>query len=284
MSAPLNVSERIRRTSPSVTPAERRVAELVVDQPQAVAFGTVAELAAQARVGVATVARLAAKLGYDGFSALQAAVQHDLARQLRPAVERIRGDHNPQLRVEHHLEVEIENLRTSLEGLENNQVNDWARRLAGARWVWVLSGDASHGVAGQFAQDLAALRDHVEIVAGNEVAVHRQIARVEPADVVVAVDLRRYERWLIAAVDRLASRGPWILALSDRVMSPLSARADAVVVVGAVGGGPFDSHVGTLAVFNTLVAATADELQDHAGPRLERAEQAWRDAAALLDE
>ena len=70
--------------------AERRVAEVVLEHPQLVAFGTVADLAERSGSGAATVVRLATKLGFDGFTALQASVQHDLARQLRPAAERIR--------------------------------------------------------------------------------------------------------------------------------------------------------------------------------------------------
>ena len=75
---------------PQLTTAERRVAEVVLARPQLVGFGTVADLAEAATAGVATVVRLAAKLGFDGFSALQASIQRDLARQLRPAAERIR--------------------------------------------------------------------------------------------------------------------------------------------------------------------------------------------------
>ena len=41
----MEVAERIGRASTSLTPAERRVAEVVLDQPQLVAFGTVADLA-----------------------------------------------------------------------------------------------------------------------------------------------------------------------------------------------------------------------------------------------
>ena len=86
----VEVAERIGRANTTLTPAERRVAEVVLDRPQLVAFGTVADLAEAAASGAATVVRLAGKLGYDGFTGLQASVQHALAGQLRPAAERIR--------------------------------------------------------------------------------------------------------------------------------------------------------------------------------------------------
>ena len=81
----MEVAERIRAGGASLTAAERRVAEVILSSPHAVGFGTVAELARTAGVGAATVVRLSAKLGYEGFSELQNGVQRDLMQQLRPA-------------------------------------------------------------------------------------------------------------------------------------------------------------------------------------------------------
>ena len=85
----MEVAERIRTHGASLTSAERRVAEAILAEPQAVGFGTVADLARAAEVGAASVVRLATKLGFDGYSDLQQCVQHDLTQQLRPAAERI---------------------------------------------------------------------------------------------------------------------------------------------------------------------------------------------------
>ena len=45
------------------------------------------------------VVRLAARLGYDGFSGLQAAVQDGIGQRLRPAVERIRAEASDLVRI-----------------------------------------------------------------------------------------------------------------------------------------------------------------------------------------
>jgi len=66
------VSAQIDAHLRQLTPAERRVAAVVADDPEAVAFGTVADVARRAGTSGATVVRLAAKLGFDGFVELQA--------------------------------------------------------------------------------------------------------------------------------------------------------------------------------------------------------------------
>jgi DNA-binding MurR/RpiR family transcriptional regulator len=147
----------------------------------------------------------------------------------------------------------------------------------------VLSGDASLGVARQVVSDLRALRDGVELLDGNDVAVRRTVAQVSVDDVVLSIDLRRYDRWVIDAARDARANGAWCVALTDSLLSPLAALADRTLTVAAAGGGPFDSHVGTLALLNVLVAGVADRLRLEATERLDRAESAWQAAGALTD-
>jgi DNA-binding MurR/RpiR family transcriptional regulator len=272
----MEVEDRIGELGSTLTEAERRVAQVVLDRPQLVAFGTVADLAAQAHAGAATVLRFASKLRYDGFSALQASVQHDLANQLRPAAERIRepsGD-DPLGR---HLQVEIANVQATLAALDPDAIADAVDHLArlDAR-VFIISGDASRGVATQLAVDLGALRDDVALIDGNDIAVLRQIALLRSTDVVISLDLRRYERWVVDAARAAGEAGPWCLAVTDSVLSPLAQVAQRTFVVSAAAAGPFDSHVGTLALFNLLVASVADRLRSVATTRLDRLEAVWQ--------
>ena len=54
-------------------------------------------------------------------------------------------------------------------------------------------------------------------------------------------------------------------------------------MVAAEGAGPFDSHVGTLALANALTTGVATRLRRPATDRLDRVESAWRAADALTD-
>jgi DNA-binding MurR/RpiR family transcriptional regulator len=271
-------AERIGRLGASLTRAERRVAEVVLERPQLVAFGTVAELAAAADAGAATVVRLASKLGFDGFTALQASVQHDLANQLRPAAERIREPVGDDV-VGRHLQLETANVSASLRAVDPALLAEVVQHLADptAR-VFVLAGDNSRGVAAQFVFDLGALRDDVFVLDGNDISLRRQVALLRPTDVLVTVDFRRYERWVVEAATTAAEAGVWAVAVTDSLLSPLSATAQRTFVVAAGGVGPFDSHVGTLALFNVLVTAVADQLRAVATERLDRLEAVWQQA------
>jgi DNA-binding MurR/RpiR family transcriptional regulator len=279
----MEVAGRITSAGAALTTAERRVAEIVLHRPELVAFGTVAELAEAAKAGAATVVRLAAKLEFEGFSALQAAVQDELANQLRPAAVRIREEHGG-VAVQRHLQRELENVQATLIAVDEKALQEALEHVTDVkRRVLVLSGDASTGVCWQFVGDLGALRPGVELVSGNDVAVKRRVSTICPGDVLVAIDLRRYDRWVLDAAQAAVRRGAWLLALTDSALSPLAGIANASLVLTAGGVGPFDSHVGTLALLNLIVAGAAEALRGVATERLDAAENAWRESNSLIE-
>ncbi len=282
----MEVEQRLRERAARLTPSERRIAETILADPQVVAFGTVAELAAASGAGTATVVRFAVKLGFDGYSELQASIRHDLARQLRPAAERIRDE--PATRgaalLDRHLMAEISNVRATLEAVDPAMLAGAVALLADrARPVLVLSGVASRGVATQFVGDLEQLRPACRLLDGNAIDIVRTLALVGAEATVVALDLRRYERWLIDAQGEARANGAAVVAITDSVLSPLGRSADHAFVVEAASAGPFDSHVGTLALLDLLVADVATALRSSATERLDRLEAAWQRADALTD-
>jgi DNA-binding MurR/RpiR family transcriptional regulator len=281
--AELEVADRIATAGAQLTGAERRVAQAILEHPHLVAFGTVADLATEAGAGAATVVRLAAKLGFDGFSALQSSVQDDLSRQLRPAAERIRElADRPQ--VERHRAIAVANVTETIDNV-NRQELDKVVHLIGdlGRPVLVLAGEAEHGVAMQFLHDLGALRDGVDAVSGNDVAVRRQLSLSAANSTLVVIDLRRYERWLLDAVTFAGELGHTIVACTDGPLSPLAMVARHSFTLAARSASPFDSQVGTLTLLELIVAAVAERLRDTATSRLERVESAWAAARSLTD-
>jgi DNA-binding MurR/RpiR family transcriptional regulator len=246
-----------------------------------VAFGTVALVAARAAPSGATVVRFGNRLGYEGFQGLQAAVQHELAGRLRPAAERIRDKARGDV-VGRTLSVELANLNATLGALDRSDF-ETAVSLLGARRgrVAIVPGGASVGVARQVADELAVLRPHVELVWGSPMATAAALAGLEGADTVLAVDLRRYDSALLDAIAVVAPTGASIIAVTDGVLSPLASRATVAFAVSGEGAGPFDSHIGALALFNALVAGVAAKLRSTATKRIDAIESAWSEVGAL---
>lgn len=274
---------RIERHAEHLPPAERRVAEVVLADPSAAAFATVAELGVRAATSGATVVRLATRLGYDGWAGLQAEARQRIDQRLRPATERIR-EHATHDLLGATAAREAQNVHQTLAAVAPD---DFARALDllsdPGRGVRVLAGTAQDGVGTLLADALDLLRPGVERLVGSPVRVAAQVAHTAPGDVLVAIDLRRYERWVIDAMVASAAEGAVVVALTDSPLSPLARAAEVSFTVAAEGAGPFDSHVGTLALINALTSGVAARRRRPATRRLDQVEAAWAQADALTD-
>ncbi len=277
------VAASIEERRELLSPTERHVAEVVLRDPEAVAFGTVARVADAAGTSGASVVRLANRLGYGGFSELQAAVQAEIGQQLRPAVERIRDERGSDV-VSRTLRAEVDNVHRTLAAVATEAYAQAVDLLADRRRrVLVVAGEAEAGVGAMLTSSLDLVREGVEQVGGSDVAVARRMAACGPDSVVVAIDMRRYERWVVDHVGRAVAAGATALAVTDSPLSPLARLADVTFTVAAEGAGVFDSHVGTLSLVNALVTGAAARLRPSAARRLDAVEAAWRAAGTLVE-
>lgn len=268
----------------SLTPAERRIAKHLLTDPQSVAFGTVASLAHATRTSGATIVRLASKLGFDGFSALQAQVRDDIASRMRPATERIHAP-APGDTVGQVLTAEVRNLQATLASLDRADYDQAVCRLAETPGrVLIAAGEGVHGVGELLTSHLDMLRPGVAMLAGHDQRIGRTLADLSRRDTAIVLDFRRYDRWLLAASQQITNSGGFLISCVDSPLSQLAELADLAFTASAVGAGPFDSYVACLALVNALVAGVARQLAPAAATRLGRIEDNWRALGALVEE
>jgi DNA-binding MurR/RpiR family transcriptional regulator len=274
---------RVEAQREELTKTGRKVAQYLLANGDQVAFGTVADVAHECGVGVASVHRLALQLGYSGFTEMQDAARSEMSQRLRPASEKIRTPSGGDA-VERVLAVETRNIESTLRSLDRSALVAMVKMLVDdKRRVLVASGEASRGVATQFAAEMAALRDGVEILSGNSVAASAQVARSRRGDVIVVVDFHRYDAWLIEAVEQAAAHGMQVWTVSDSRLSPLGMQAHHNFEVAAESASPFDSHVAALVFFSLVVTMAAEALRNAATKRVDAVERAWRDGGLLRE-
>ncbi len=268
-------------TAASTSPAESRVVQAVLGDPQAVAFGTMAELVERAGVGSGTVARLCTKLGLSGFAELQRRIQHEVVLGGGSAAERIKGTRPDDL-LGNIAATEQRNVSSTFDRLDREAFARAAAILATRQHhVVVMGSDAAGGIARHFSQELASLRPQVEFLDGNPVTVARRIALSDGTDALLAIDVHRYDSWLVNTVERFAEAGAQVIALTDNPRSRIATASVAHLGFETSSPGPFDSFTAALAVLNALNAETAVRLKGTAVERLDKLEQTWKSTKAL---
>jgi DNA-binding MurR/RpiR family transcriptional regulator len=278
----MTVIDRIMIHADRLTATERKVAAILAEEPQVIAFGTVAQVAQRAGTSGPSVVRLAVKLGYDGFVGLQADVQSELAQQLGPARERIRQQ-PPNDLVSQVEATEQDNVAVTLHNLSREALERAAVALSDLHHrIWVYPGELTAPIGQVLATFLGQLRPGVTLLAGSDMTVGRALTDLRPGDPMLAIDIHRYERSLVSMVDWARDRGARLIAVTDSPLSPLARQAAETFFMSARGVGPFDSVVGGVALANVLVSAVAAKMRETAAGRLDSIEAAWADWKALV--
>ena len=273
-----SVRSRVEELVPELSASQRRVAELVIRDPEAVAFGTAEAVAQAAGTSAPTVVRFAVRLGFDGWSALQDAVRGEVSHQLQSALSRVHEPRRSPL-LTHAIEVEQANVEHTLGRLDSGDFARMVDLLADTRRrVWVLTNTQCEGIGARVTDELRIVRDRAFHLTGNEFRMHTDLASLQPGDVVLSLDTQRHEQWLVRTQRRAVAAGAVPIVLTDRVPHSLdgSGGVTATFAVGTVG--PFESFVGLVALLNALVAGVTDHHRTRAIGRLERLEHAWADA------
>lgn len=281
MSTPTeSLRSRLATTLDQFTPIERRLAEVVDGDPTIVAFDTVAELAQRVGASGPSIVRFAAKLGFDGYSELQRFARTDVAARLKRPTDRLRSATADDVWSSGR-----EAAHRAIDDVFDQQQDDLvaiASAVADAAGrVWVVASEASSPVAALVTSNLRLIRPGVHHVTGSAAAVAATLIDASDDDVVIAIDVARYERAVTDITRDLAARGAAVVAITDSSLSPLAAIADHWCAVTIPAVGPFDSAVPIIAVAETLTAAVAERLHDDASNRLDRAESAWFDHAVF---
>jgi DNA-binding MurR/RpiR family transcriptional regulator len=180
---------------------------------------------------------------------------------------------------------EQDNVQRTLDGVNTAALDRSVARLADRHHrVWVLPAEMTAPIGLVLAGQLAQLRDGVTLLEGSEVTVSRALAGLETGDTLIAIDIRRYERSLVALTRWASEQGANVIAITDSPLSPLVAGAAESFFISAQGVGPFDSVTGGVALANTLIAGVAARLRQSAPARLDAIEEAWSAVRALIAE
>lgn len=272
----MSIQELIATKSGALTPTERRIARVVLDDPTRLVFGTVAELAERAETSHPSIVRFATKLGFEGYTALQAWAQDGVSRQLLSPSERIHR-HDGEGAVRAGVETAVSR---AFEALPPARLGELTAPIVRARNVYVVSGETSTAGAQAFYSGLSMVRPNVSLV--HEHSTGRDLAGAAAGDAAVVFDFARYRRSSINTARLLAEIGVDLVAVTDGPLSPLVELTPYWCQLTIPAVGPFDSSVPAVLAAELLVSRAAEELATTAHDRIHQLEHTWRAAQTFL--
>jgi DNA-binding MurR/RpiR family transcriptional regulator len=261
----------------SLSPAERKLARVLLASYPIAGLESVVRFAERARVSPPTVTRFITKLGFSGYPEFQETLRNEVQARLSSPVNRYR-DAEPARGTDSvlidALEVANHNLKITLDVLSHRDVNEAVELLADVRRrVMVLGGRVSAPLARYLAHQLHLLRPGIGLVDAERSTPAQQLIDLRKGDVLVIFDYRRYQADTIESAQVTSAQGCNVVLFTDPWLSPASAFARQVIVTGVDQVGPFDSLVGAMAVVEGVVAAVLNRLGPRAQSRMRNLEK-----------
>jgi DNA-binding MurR/RpiR family transcriptional regulator len=236
----------------------RQCADHVAAHMDRIAVSTVAELAAAADVPPSALMRFCQIMGFSGFSEMQRLFREayapgwpDYATRLRNLKEGEAG--SPSVLVAEFVEAGRLSLERLARELDEAALAQAVATLAAAGTLHVVGLRRAFPVASYMAYVLEKMQVPAILHTGTGKLDHRHALR--PGDAVLAITFAPYSEETIALAQDARDRGLPVVALTDRMGSPLARLAGAVLTVPEVDFGAFRSLSATLALALALAVA-----------------------------
>ncbi|BDF67589.1 N-acetylmannosamine kinase [Oscillospiraceae bacterium] len=257
---------------------QKLIANYILNSYDKAAFMTASKLGKTVNVSESTVVRFAAELGYNGYPAMQKALQ-EMIRNKLTAVQRIEvsndriGNHEILPMVMH---ADAENIRMTLEEVDRRDFDHTVSAILSARKVYIL------GVRSAFALS-SFLGFYFNMMFENVVVAHtnssselfEQILRIGEGDVIIGISFPRYSKRTVKAMQYAKDRGATVVGITDSGASPLAEIADHTLMAKSDMASFVDSLVAPLSLVNALIVAVSRKKSEELSGTFSKLEKIW---------
>lgn len=257
---------------------KKRIGQFILENYDKAAFMTAAKLGDTVNISESTVVRFASDLGYDGYPAMQKALQ-EMIRSKLTSVQRIEvsndrlGDQDILATV---VQSDMEKLRLSLEGIDREEFSRVVDAIVGAHNIYIL-GVRSAAALSDFLTFYFNLIFHnvrqVKTTLASEM--FEQLLRVGPGDVVIGISFPRYSTRTVRGMEFARDQGATVVAITDSELSPLYDTAAYRLLAKSDMASFVDSLVAPLSIINALIVAVGRKRAAEVTATFERLESIW---------
>ncbi len=273
------IETQIRAAFDSLTRAERQLASHIMRNYPVAALGSITALAKGADVSTPTVVRLAQKLGYKGYPDLQSVVRGEVEERLISPLakhDRWAGGAPQTHMLNRFADAVMGNLQATLAQVDRTDFDSFAALLADpARRVFATGGRITQALASYFVTHMNVIRDGVTLLSDRGNSWPPALIDMRAGDVLMVLDIRRYENCVLQLVELAAEQGAEVLLITDQWVSPAAVHARHRLSAHVEAPSAWDSTVAILLLIETLLGTVEDLTWDETQGRMQRLERLY---------
>lgn len=248
---------RIDNNYKKMSKGQKLIAEYILNNYDKAAFMTASRLGNIVGVSESTVVRFANVLDYDGYPKLQKALQ-ELIRNKLTTVQRIEmsSELDKSMVLKNVLKADMNNIRLTIEEMNPEIFEDVVNSILNAKNIYVLGLRSAAPLAQFMGYYLSFIFDNVRIVTSGVNDIFEQLIHIDEGDLLIGISFPRYASRAIEAIRFCKERNAVTVALTDSMLSPLTAYADYTLLARSDMASFVDSLVAPLSLINALIVAT----------------------------
>lgn len=276
------VAQSLKDSFAELTPSERCLANVILENYPVSGIGSITELADSAGISTPTVARMAKKLGFSGFPQLQLALRHELERQFANPISKRDSWHSsaPRAHILNSLtDAVIANMRQTLGQLDLADFEQVCSLLSNPKHkVIVAGGRLTHTLADHLRMHLQMMRPSVSSFQMNSNTWPHALIDCHQDDVLVIFDIRRYETTAARLAEMAHKRKVKVVLFTDQWQSPVSEYADLTIAAFIEAPSAWDSSIAIMLVIDAILAQVQEKNWPLTRARMELLEEVLDEA------
>ncbi|MFZ1660482.1 MAG: MurR/RpiR family transcriptional regulator [Paracoccaceae bacterium] len=273
------IEQQIRASFDQLTRAERQLASHITRNYPVAALGSITALAKGAEVSTPTVVRLVQKLGYKGYPDFQSIVRSEVEERLISPLmkhDRWTGGVPDTHILNRFADAVLGNLQATFSQIDHAEFDQIAGLMAdGNRKIYAMGGRITHSIADYFVTHMKVIRQNVTLISETSSAWPPALIDMEKGDVLLALDIRRYENNVLQVVEIAADQGAEVVLITDQWVSPAAAHARYRLSAHVEAPSAWDSTVAIQVLMETLLAAVENLTWDETQSRMRRLEELY---------
>jgi DNA-binding MurR/RpiR family transcriptional regulator len=242
-----------------------QVAAFALTNPDEIAFGTTASIAAASDVQPSTLVRLAHHLGYEGFSDLQSIFRERLRDRTLTYEERLVSleqsgveDENANI-LSGFIAAASQSINRLASTIQTDEFAKSVEILAAADTIYLIAKRRSYPLTAHMTYAFSKLNIRHQIVASPNGVDPELVQFATPRDAAIAASFSPYAAESLVQSQELAERGVPVIAITDSAFSPLAACATHWFEVAEADFAGFRSLSASMALIMAFPVAIAEQ-------------------------
>jgi DNA-binding MurR/RpiR family transcriptional regulator len=242
-----------------------QVAVFALNNPDEIAFGTTASIAAASEVQPSTLVRLARHLGYEGFSDLQSIFRERLRDRTLSYEERLisleetsSDDENANI-LSGFMSAASQSINRLAATIQTDTFARAVEILAAAETIYLIAKRRSYPLTAHMTYAFSKLNIRHQIVASPNGVDPELVQFATPRDAAIAASFSPYAAESLTQSQILADRGVPVIAITDSAFSPLAASATHWFEVAEADFAGFRSLSASMALIMAFPVAIAEQ-------------------------